>query len=233
MNKKPDISRATSHFPPVDKAKLPPAPERSTDLRVLQTRIGGWALPAFGPTPPAVHAARMAREMADVQDCIAIGNVDDLGRALAGVFVVGLALAESQNISLTAALLAEQEENESSHWVQDSWGQWIRRGDGAVDEADGIASSIAALVAEDLFPIDLALKLLKSRGASQKHAIAYLVAQADVPDSAFHAPRKEDLTPAGRGVDLRFHPFARGMMPKGDVIKAEGVLDIQSRGITS
>ena len=210
--------RATSHFPP--KVSDTPVPEGSTDLVYLQARIGRWALRTFGPTPAAVHAARMDREMADVHDCVAMGDMATLGRALAGVLVVGLALAESHDIDLAGALLTEQDDNEASEWIQDSWGQWLRNGDGAVKD-DAVSLSMANLVHARFMPPDLAVKILKDRGASQNAAIEYLSKYSGVPESHFEAPRTENLTPAARGVDTKFRPFVGRVMPKGDSVTAD------------
>jgi len=189
---------------------------KDKSLPAFQQRIGRWALREFGPTPAAVHAARMDREMADIHDCVAIGNTANLGRAIAGVFVVGFALAESQGIDLTAALLAEQDDNEASDWVQDSWGQWIRNGDGAVRD-DRLSRFIADCAAAGRLPPTLAASLLVDRGAELSKAQDYIQAAADVEAGAFHAPRAENLTPAARGVDVRYHPLANPLKTPNSV----------------
>ena len=182
-----------------------------TTLDAFQARIGRWALETFGPTPACVHGARMDREMADVHDCVAIGDIDNLGRAIAGVLVVALALADSHGLDLTASLLAEQDDNEASEWVQDSWGQWIRNGDGSVTD-DPRAQSIAAWVGlGELCPKRAAVWLC-DRGADLKSAINYLVARAGVDKAAFSGERCEDLTPASRGVDVHYHPLSKSLV---------------------
>lgn len=187
--------------------KLPVDYLADVSLPSLQTRIGGWALGEFGPTPAAVHAARMSREMADILDCVAIGDTANLGRAIAGVFVVGLALAESHGINLTDSLLAEQADNEASDWVQDSWGQWIRNGDGTVRD-DRLSRLLAAFVRAGHIPATMGASLLVDRGAELSKAQDYITAQAEIDPEEFHAPRTRRLTPASRGVDIRYHYFA-------------------------
>ena len=224
----PNFDRATSHFPPKDDDIYPPAVAEVVsphDLSVLQARIGGWALKTFGPTPAAVHVARMDREMADVHDCVAMGNMDDLGRALAGVFVVGLALADSHDIDLTRALLAEQDDNESSEWIQDSWGQWLRNGDGAVKD-DHLARDIAAQVKTEGLDAKFAARLLMDRGASLTSAADYIQDHAGVASDAFQNPRAEDIRPEARGVSTKFNPLAGRTMPKGDTVTAPANLEV-------
>jgi len=166
-------------------------------LPVLQSRIGRWAIETFGPTPSAVHAARMDREMADIHDCIATGNMDALGRTIAGVLVVALALADSADIDLTAALMAEQAENEASQWQQDSWGQWMRNGDGSVSETQ-TARMIAKLVGGGSVTPREGVAILCALGASFPAARAYLIAAGAAAPEDFHAQRMDDLVPARR-----------------------------------
>lgn len=160
------------------------------DFSHLQTQIGRWALSAFGPTAADFHAARMTREMADVLDCIAKGDSSLLGRALAGVFVVGFALAESQEIDLLEALKAEHEENIRSQWVRDDWGQWVRRGDGSVPDS-APAAIIGMSAAQGKIAPQYAVAALCSLGAGQSQAIEYLV-RLGLSAADFHAPTPID-----------------------------------------
>lgn len=170
-------------------------------LAALQTRIGTWALRTFEPTPAPVHAARMGREMADVYDCVAIGNHQDLGRALAGVFVVGLAMAESQDIDLVAALLAEQDENEASEWRKDSWGQWVRNGDGDVPENTHSRTVVELVRFSGLSPKSAA-RLLMGAGAAPQKAKAFLIEMRVAQDGDFQSTDLMNLRPDARGVDV-------------------------------
>ena len=199
--------------------------ERPLTLPQWQDIVGRWAIGTFGPTPPAVHAARMSREMADVMDCVAIGDVDNLGRALAGVMVVGLALAESQNINLTQALIAEHSENASSQWVQDGWGQWVRRGDGSIAD-ESRAEQIAFYVLSDVIPPQIGAQLLRLDGAGLSQAIDYLIAFGGCDDSDFQNKGVQDLTPRARGINLKlpkFYPLKRPSIVTGPAEMIDGL----------
>lgn len=157
------------------------------DLTQSQKVIGAWSMSTFGATPADFHAARMTREMADVLDCIAKGDMATLGRALAGVFVVGLALAESQEIDLAAAILAEHTENISSHWVRSSWGQWDRAGDGSVPDTLPV-QIITDAAAEGVITPAQAARALTTLGAKFEEACAYLCTRVGLRPSDFEAP---------------------------------------------
>jgi len=193
-------------------------PASKMSLDVWQAMIGGWALATFGPTPAQVHAARMTREMADVLDCVAIGDIEHLGRALAGVFVVGFALADSQGINIRQALLAEHIENSESHWVKDSWGQWVRRGDGSVTDTD-TARKIAELVAADKIQPQDGVRLLMAAGAMLNQAAAFLIAHGGCHESDFQNAGIDDLTPRARGANLplpKVYPIPKPAILTGD-----------------
>ena len=181
---------------------MPAAAEKARALTLpeWQSLIGDWALKTFGPTPPAVHAARMSREMADVMDCIAIGDMENLGRALAGVMVVGLALADSQKINLDAALTDEHLENSNSIWRRDSWGQWVRGGTGEIINPE-LARVICAKVKEQILTPRFAAALLRAGGVSLREAIEYLISHAGCSDDDFSDKPLEDLTPYARGAN--------------------------------
>lgn len=190
-----------------------------------QNVIGQWALQTFGPTPPGVHAARMSREMADVMDCVAIGDMANLGRALAGVMVVGLALADSQDIELIQDLIAEHVENLSSQWMQDSWGQWVRRSDGSIAD-ESRAAQIAFYVLSDVIPPQIGAQLLRLDGAGLSQAIEYLIAFGGCDESDFQNKGVQDLTPRARGVNLKlpkFHPLKRASIVTGPVQMIDGL----------
>ena len=169
-----DVSTKPLWVPP---ERRPDSPsdfrDDSSSLLTLQARIGRWAASTFGPTPAAVHAARMDREMADVHDCVAIGDDAGLGRAIAGVVVVALALADAQDIDLAAALKAEQADNEAAQWAQTSWGQWVRSSDGQVPD-DEISASLGRLAKHEIMDAGDVVTLLRERGASLNAAVAFL-----------------------------------------------------------
>lgn len=160
------------------------------DFQDSQKTIGAWSLKTFGAMAADFHAARMIGEMADVFDCIAKGDMDQLGRAVAGVFVVAFALSESQGIDLWAALQAEHDENRRSHWVKNRWGQAERSGDGSVPDT-AAAAIIGTAAASGLISPKYALQALCDLGAFQSQAIRYLVS-CGVSAHAFDAPSPID-----------------------------------------
>ena len=171
------MSRITTALSP---AAPPPLPE-------LQSRIGSWSRTAFGPTPPDLHANRLMKEAVDVADCAATGRVADMGRALAGVLVVALALADGEDIDLLAALVEEQAENEASHWVRTGWGHWRRAGDGGVDETPA-ALALADAVRDGHVAPRTASALLVAAGARFETAASWLTRRCGLDADAFQDP---------------------------------------------
>lgn len=205
--------------------------EKPSNLHEWQILVGRWALKTFGPTPPAVHAARMSREMADVMDCIAIGDMDNLGRALAGVMVVGLALADSQNINLETSLGDEHAENQASHWVRDGWGQWVRHGANDIKNTEQAQIICEMVQARNLSP-KAAARLLHSDGVDLITAIKFLIKNAQCHSDDFQSQAVQDLTPRARGANNpwpKFYPLKHSTTVTGMAEMIDTIFETPSR----
>jgi len=97
--------------------------------------------------------------------------------------------------------LAEQAENEASEWRKDSWGQWVRNGDGAIPANDHSRAVVELVIASRLTPQQGA-RVLISAGADPQKAKAFLVKMKAAYETDFQNTDLTDLTPAARGVDL-------------------------------